>query len=135
MTTQIHTYTNNIPQTHINHQEACGHHVAPSQYESSKQVFAATVEVGELPAKKSQPEGTGVLCAGLPHSSPSRVLCIVHRCCCLPLGPSGQRLAVGLGEVWSYEFPQGQKLALSIQQHLSICSREGECCEAGAPGQ
>lgn len=71
MTTQIHTYTNNIPQTHINHQEACGHHVAPGQHEASKQVFAATVEVGELPAKKSQPEGTGCCVLGSPIPAPA----------------------------------------------------------------
>lgn len=44
----------------------------------------------------------------------------------LPLGPSGQRLAPrGLGEMRSHKVPQGQELAVGVQQDLSIWGEHG----------
>lgn len=45
--------------THIHHQEAGRQHMAPGQRKAPQQVFAATVEVGELPAQEGQPGGRG----------------------------------------------------------------------------
>lgn len=45
--------------THIHEQEASGQQVAPGQHEAPQQVFAAAVEVGELPAQEGQPGRRG----------------------------------------------------------------------------